>query len=754
MTKTFRLVIKIIIGFVLFVILSFLTLYFSIHFGLFGKLPDTGELSGIRNEEATLIFASDGSIIGKVFASNRTNLKWDEIPAQLAGALISTEDKRFYSHEGIDRKSYIRVLFKTLLTADRKSGGGSTLTQQLAKNLYSRKNLGILTLPVAKIREAILAYRIEKIYSKDEIILLYLNSVPFGENVLGIEAAAQRFFSTSTKELKMEQMALLVGMLKANTFYNPRLHPDNALKRRNQVLQLMVEQNYLSRAMVDSLKELPLNLRYSNYELNSPAGYFVYQISLKAEEILTKIAATTGHDYDLKKDGLKIYTTLDTKLQETAVQSAQSHLLRMQKLFDTELQNRHARKSWEKKMSRTKDSKWMENASVSGDIFDWTDDGQENITSYRDSLWHYYRMLHAAVLMIEPETGKIRSWVGGNNFRFMPYDLVLSHRQIASAFKPVLFAAALEQGISPCIYLDNEEKEYEEYDGWHPRNFDNSSGNKIAMWYALTHSLNLPTIDLYFKTGQNNLNETCRKLGLPVAEGDYPSVALGSMDVTLQEIVMAYGAFANEGYIAEPVMIDSITDAAGIRIYSNREIVKRQAISPEVAQQITAILQNVISEGTGSSLRSVYRIHSEIAGKTGTSQDYSDAWFISYSTQLVIGTWVGAMDREVHFHSSIGSGSSLALPVIGKVWSKIENTADLRKKYTGSFFTPDSCLAQMDCDPIKEQTALSDFFDRLMEKKEPGKSTTRETDKKPGKEKSKVGKFLDGLFKKKKPGNQ
>ena len=246
MTKPFRLVIKLFAGLILLICLVLLAIYLSILFGTFGRLPDAEELAGIRNEEATLIYASDGSLIGKIFARNRTNIKWDEVPVQLVNALICTEDKRFFSHEGIDRMSYIRVIFKTLLSGDRSSGGGSTITQQLAKNLYGRRNLGVLTLPVAKIREAIIAYRLEKVYSKDEIILLYLNSIPFGENVYGIEAAAQRFFSVSTPELKLEQIALLVGMLKANTFYNPRINPENAINRRNLVLQLMVEQKYLT----------------------------------------------------------------------------------------------------------------------------------------------------------------------------------------------------------------------------------------------------------------------------------------------------------------------------------------------------------------------------------------------------------------------------------------------------------------------------------------------------------------------------
>ncbi len=749
MNKPIRLVFKVFAGFILLICLSVIAIYLSILFGLFGKLPDTDELAGIRNEEATLIYASDGSLIGKIFASNRTNIKWDEVPVQLVNALICTEDKRFFSHEGIDKMSYFRVIFKTLLSKDRSSGGGSTITQQLAKNLYGRKNMGILTLPVAKIKEAIIAYRMEKIYSKDEIILLYLNSVPFGENVYGIEAAAQRFFNKSTPELKVEQMALLVGMLKANTFYNPRIHPENAVKRRNQVLQLIAEQKYLTSSTTDSLQQLPAGLNYSNYELSSPAGYFVYQVGLAAESILKNMEEKTGLHYDLKKDGLKIYTTLDTALQKIAVQSVRSHLTKMQKLLDSELIKRNARKNWEKKMSKKNGPLWMENASVTGEIFDWTDN-QKEIKTYRDSLWHYYRMLHAAVLMIEPGTGSIRAWVGGNDFRYLPYDLVLSRRQIASAFKPVLYTAALENGISPCTYLDNEEKEYEEYNGWHPRNYDNTSGDKIAMWYALAHSINLPTVDLYFRTGYEALNETCRELGLPTSEGDYPSVALGSMDITLQEIVMAYSAFANNGNIAEPVMIESISDADGNIIYSNQVKTQRQAIAPEIALQMTAMLENVVNQGTGNSLRSNYQIRSEIAGKTGTSQDYTDAWFISYSPNLVIGTWVGAMDPEVHFHSSNGSGSRLALPIAGSVWSKIENTPTLQKKFTGSFSMPEYCFEKMDCDPIKEQTAVGEFFEKLLDDKKPDKSRIKEEDKKTAKEKSKIGKFFEGVFKKKK----
>ncbi len=747
MAKPYKFILLIFAGLILFICLSFAALYMAVHAGLFGRLPNTEELKAISNEQATLIYAADGSLTGKIFASNRTNIKWEDVPPQLVNALVSTEDKRFFSHEGVDKMSYLRVLFKTLIFGNRSSGGGSTLTQQLAKNLYGRKKFSFLTLPVAKIKEAIIAYRLEKIYSKDKIILLYLNSVPFGENVFGIEAASQRFFGENTSTLNTAQMALLVGMLKANTHYNPRLNPEHALQRRNQVLQLMEEQSYLTPSTADSLKELPLDLNYSNYELSSPAGYFNYQVTLKANKLLAGIKNQSGQPFDLKKDGLKIYTTLDPKLQKIALNSVQKQLSSKQKLLDAELNRRHFRKTWEKRMVSSKNQQWEKNPDVTGEVFDW-DDEPDNIKTYRDSLWHYYSMLNAAVLMIEPGSGKVRAWVGGNNFRYLPFDLVLSHRQIASAFKPILYTAALENGISPCTYLDNEEKDYEEYDGWHPRNFDNSSGNKIAMWYALAHSINLPTVDLYFRTGYKALNETCRNLGLPVSDGDIPSVALGSMDISLKEIVTAYSAFANDGFIAEPVMIESIKDADGNIIYRNQEMEDHAAIPPEIATQITAMLERAVNEGTGKSLRSIYQIHSELAGKTGTSQDYTDAWFISYTPNLVIGTWVGAMDPDVHLHSKAGSGSSLALPIAGQIWKRIETTSDLNRKYTGSFQIPETYLTEMDCEPIKENT-LKNLYEKLFGKKEIKKAVTPKQDKKTVKEKSKVGKFFDRLFKKK-----
>lgn len=711
--------------------------------GVFGKIASYEELKAIQNEEATLIYSSGGRIIGKIFASNRTNIRFDEIPEYLIEALISTEDKRYFSHRGIDKISYLRVFVKSILTADRQSGGGSTISQQLIKNLYGRRNLGLLTLPVHKIKEAVGAYRIEKIYTKEEILLLYLNSVPFGENVFGIEAAAGRYFSKTTAGLNIQEAALLVGMLKANTLYNPRLHPENAVNRRNQVLGLMMSEGFLDEEQTDSLQQLPLTLRYSNEELDAPAGYFAYQVKNKAEEILSGIRDKENKSFDLMKDGLKIFTTLDDELQQTALESIKSHLGRMQKLLDAELAGRRVRKTWQDQMTKKDNPEWKKNRKVTGDIFDWSDTPPE-IKQYRDSLWHYYRMLNASVMMMEPGSGKIRAWVGGNHYRYLPYDLVLSRRQIASAFKPILYTAGLMAGFTPCTYLENEEKDFEEYEGWRPQNFDKQSGSEIAMWYALAHSVNLPTVDLYFKTGVGLLNQTCHDLQLPESTDDYPSVSLGSMDISLFEIVRAYGAFAYNGMITEPVMIDSILDAKGNILYQGGPARNQVAIPKEIARQITAILQKAIDEGTGNSIRNRFGIRMDLAGKTGTSQDFTDAWFISYTPGLVIGTWVGAMSPQIHFMSVNGTGSALALPVAGMIWKKIENSPPLRKQYSANFEIPESVIDEMDCNPVRNR--FINWFSRSRNEELTQKKNDDLKTELPKKEKSGISKFFDRIF--------
>ncbi|CAM1351850.1 transglycosylase domain-containing protein [Tenacibaculum crassostreae] len=707
------LLLKYISGAFLFIVFSILLLFSLVYFNVFGKLPDKEELTSIINEEASLIYSSDDIVIGKIFAENRTNIQLAQIPNHLKEALIATEDKRFYSHNGYDGQSYARVFFRSILLRDSSGGGGSTITQQLIKNLYGRQYDGVLSLPINKIKELIIASRIEKLYTKDEILLLYLNSVPFGENSFGIESAANRFFNKSVSELNIEESTVLIGMLKANTYYNPRLHPKNALQRRNTVLQLMKSENYLSQKTADSLQKTPIALNYHNLDLNTSAGYFNYQVKKKATEIIKVVNESSNNNYNLETDGLKIHTTLNYEIQKIAEKSAKKQLIIKQKQLDKELASNRLRNRWLKKQQFTQEDK--QNRTLQ--LFDW--DSTKTITGNKiDSLWYYDKMLNASVLVTNPKNGAVISWVGGNNFNTLPFDMVLSHRQIASAFKPFLYATALENGISPCDYFENEEKTYPKYENWKPQNADYSStpDKKVALWYALIKSMNIPSVNLYFKLEREWLVDTCKKLLFPEITDDAPSIALGTLDVSLYEATRAYGTFANNGEMNDLYMIDKITDKQGNIIYESTTQEAKRIFTKESSQTLTTILQKAVEQGTGSSIRNRYKIKSPLASKTGTAQNYTNAWFMAYTPNIVFGTWVGTSKNDVHFTSGNGSGSSLALPIVANILKEIENNPELKNKYLTSFDIPEDIASSINCSPYREK-GIKGFFNRLFGKK-------------------------------------
>jgi penicillin-binding protein 1A len=704
-------------------------LFLLVYLGVFGPLPGEKELSAIQNEEASLVFSADQKIIGKYFAENRTNIRKNDIPVHLRNALIATEDKRFFSHKGNDIRSYFRVLFRSILLLDKSGGGGSTLTQQLAKNLYGRKKRGFLSLPINKMKEMIIASRMEKIYSKEELLLLYLNSVPFGEDVYGVESASYRFFSKPTRKLKIEESAVLIGILKANTYFNPQLNPENSITRRNLILNLMKDQHYISAHVADSLTKLPLRLKYENEDM-SPTGYFVYQVKKKALEILEDIDTEDDKAYDLEKDGLKIYTTLNMQIQELAASAVKTHLSAMQKLLDKELDRSRLKKQWFAKQKKQSENLKADLRNRKVRLFDWKGMQVKNISKF-DSLWYYYKMLHASVLITNPKSGEVITWIGGNHFKTLPFDMVLSHRQIASAFKPILFATALEQGIDPCKYLENTKTKYEGYENWEPENFDRStsSDSTVALWYALAHSMNLPSVDLYFKVGKDNLSNTCDRLNFPRFTSDAPSNALGTLDLSLLEIVRAYGSFANDGLMNDLVMISKITDASGKVLYTRESATPEKVFDTETTAEITAILQEAINQGTGTRIRTQYNIKSPLAGKTGTAENYSNAWFIAYTPNFVIGTWVGASRPDVHFYSSNGSGSALALPIAANVIKKMESIPELKSRYLTSFTFSEDVYAFLQCDPFQE-TGIKGFFNRIFGKRDKNPEDTADIEEK------------------------
>lgn len=689
----------------------------AVYLGLFGHVYTERELRAFKNETASLVYSDDHKLIGKFFADNRTNVEYQQLPLDLVHALVATEDARYFEHEGIDSRSLFRVLVKSIILQQKNSGGGSTITQQLAKNMYGRKHYGFISMPVNKTKEIILANRLERIYSKEDILTLYLNTVPFGENVLGIESAAHRFFNKSVKALKVQESAVLIGMLKANTYYNPRLYPDHALLRRNTVLEQMEKYGYLNTQQVDSLQQLPLTLDYANLESEGPANYYLVQVRQEAESILETINKVGDTVYDLKKSGLIIETTLDYRLQQYALSSFRSHLGKMQQRLDKQYASGADRKLLnalvDKELARLSLTE-VADVKKMRESFTWEGFTSDSI-SVRDSIAKDLTLLHAGLIAMEPETGFIKAWVGGIDFRTQPYDQIFAQRQTASAFKPILYASALEQGAMPCQYLDNESLVLEDFDNWQPQNYDHSLGGKYSIAGALAKSMNIPTVNLFFQQDFAGLDQTWQALGFTQELLNKPSTALGTTSASLYEMVVAYAAFANSGKRVKPVLIKAISTSQGKLLYQNPKVAdSERVLSVSTSALLTAMLQKAVREGTGGSMNSVYGVSADLAGKTGTSQDYGDAWFLAYTRGLVMATRVGARYPVIHFKKGAdGSGSALALPLVAKTLQKVQKNKDLKRAYLNGLNTTDQAFQAMDCPDFIDDSDIEKFFDDI-----------------------------------------
>ncbi|MBN1185311.1 MAG: transglycosylase domain-containing protein [Bacteroidales bacterium] len=666
-------------------------------------LQSKKELQNIRNATASVVLSQEGKLIGKIFIENRTNITYELIPEYLIHALVATEDARFYNHNGVDSRSLFRVFFKTILLNRQSAGGGSTITQQLAKNLFGRKTKGPFRLLTIKTKEALLARRLEKIFTKEEILTLYFNTVPFGENIYGIEAAAQRYFNKKTDQLRMEESAVLIGMLKANHVYNPRLHPENAKSRRNVVFKQMQKYEYLDAATVDSLSKLPLQLNYANLEQNGPADYFLYQVKKEVREILQNVESASDQKWNLEEDGLIIKTTLNLDIQNFTNQSFRDHLSTMQFLLEKQYKSKAGRKFIENLVeTELKKQDLTESASVT------------------DSIRQSLQLLHAGLLAMDPVTGAVRAWVGGIDFKTHPYDQILARRQMGSTLKPVLFAAALEMGYSPCHYLDNDSLVITGYEDWKPRNFDHSYGGKYSLTGALVHSMNIPAVNLFLEIGFGSLDSLWRRLGFFFALDNTPSLALGTAEASIQEVAVAYSVFANGGFRISPQKIVSIQSHDGQVIWQNEFMEEKVSVlSERTSHLMNAMLRNAVRAGTGTPLRSRYGVEFPMAGKTGTTQDYTDAWFAAYCPSLVVVSRVGASLPAVHFNTSYyGTGSALALPLVALTLKKIQDNPKLSKRFITPFPLPDPELErQMDCPDFKETDLLDNILDFLKRKK-------------------------------------
>jgi len=666
------------LGVIIFIPVFFIS---SVQAGIFGRLPGKKELSSFKNATASVVLSHEGETIGRFFSENRIAIPFDQMPPHLINALVATEDARFYEHSGVDSRSLIRVVFKTILFSDRSAGGGSTITQQLAKNMYGRKDYRVFSVILNKTREVILARRIEKVFTKDEILNLYLNTVSFGENIYGIEAASQRYFSKKTADLKIEEAALLTGMLKANTAFNPRLYPHNAVRRRNVVLGQMEKYGYLAGRAADSLSALPLKLDYSKTDLSGPADYFMVRVRMEAEQILKEISAFRGKDWDIERDGLVITTTLRLPLQQAAGEAFDTHMPRMQKRLDDQYR---------------------------------TSSGRRALKGIPDSLKKMMTTLHAGLLAMDPATGAVMAWTGGIDFKTQPYDQVLARRQLASVFKPFIYAAALEDGVEPCRYLDNDSVTLSGFNDWSPENYNHSYGGKYSLAGALAQSMNIPTFSLFLMIGFDKVDRLWQDMGFTFPLVNMPSLAMGTAEASILEVARAYAAFANGGRLVTPYLIESVKAPDGRILWQYTPPRGWDSVlSGRSATLMAAMLEKAIREGTGASVHGVYGVKIPLAGKTGTSQNYADAWFAAFNPGLVIVSRVGASTPSIHFNSgSYGSGSALALPLVAMTLKKVEKNKEIMSQINTPFAPlPPELEMALDCPDFRDKS----FFDRLID---------------------------------------
>lgn len=705
-------------------------LFILILFIVWFETPWNSELGNVHNQVASEVYSADSVLLGRYYLQDRTEVKYKDIAPAVINALVATEDVRFYQHHGVDFVSLGRVLVKSIIQQDESSGGGSTITQQLAKNLYPRKRYWIFPMLINKLREVRTALKLEDIYSKEELITFYLNTVPFADNVFGIEAAAERFYSVKAKVLTTDQAAVLVGMLKATYSYNPRLFPDRSRVRRNVVLNQMVKYKYLEKTRADSLKKLPIELEYNKISHHQGLAPY-YRERLKAE-LLAWCAATEneeGDNYNLYTSGLKIYTTIDSRLQQYAEKAVTQQMTEIQKSFFNHWGKEKPWKGKEEILEQAiQRSSRYKNLQLQGlaeeeiinemqkripmTLFTWQGP-QEAVVSPIDSIIHHLQYLNAGFLAMEPSTGKVKAWVGGIDHDFFQYDHVNvnTKRQVGSIFKPIVYAMALERGVQPCDLISASQQTYIDKEGeeWTPRNTQIDYEVEYSMPGGLAYSVNTVAVKLIQMAGVNQTVLLAKAMGIESDMPDVPSIALGASSISLMEMTSAYACFANDGVTVSPYSVSTIEDMDG-KIYDMKPTAKpKRVFSKETAAMMITMMRGVVNEGTAARLRYQYGIYNDVAGKTGTTQSNADGWFMAITPQLVIGSWVGADDPRIRFRrTDLGRGSSTALPITG-VFMKQLNSDKNFKGITNAKFPelPKPLREKLNCDLYELSDDLS-----------------------------------------------
>lgn len=742
-----------------------LLFWFSVYIGLWGKLPNEDDLKAIKQAEATLLLDANAELLGKYFIFDRQIVQYEDLPEHLVNALIATEDSRFYEHSGIDYNSLLRVMFKSILLQDTSSGGGSTISQQLVKNIYGRQNYGWFSMPVNKLKEMIVAKRFEDLYSKKDIIVLYLNTVPFSENTFGIESASQKFFNTKASDLTLAQAATLIGTLKATHSYNPRLFPERSQFRRDVVLQQMEKYGYIDESLKKETSERPLETNYRRFDHNKGvAPYFREKIRLEVKTILDSLNASNNTTFDLYKDGLKIHTTLDIHMQCYAENAMTQHMKDLQSQFEKAygenapwLKNKNLldKRIKELKLYKTlKGQKWSDvkildslNAQSTFRLFSWEGDELKNV-SVVDSLRHTMKFLSAGFVAVDPNSGAIKAYVGGINFDYFKYDHVAdSKRQVGSTFKPIVYTTALEQGIVPCSYYPVEEITYTNQKGWTPSNGGKEEMDRhlnFSMEKAISESVNTIAVKVLEDVGIEPVIDQAKKMGLRSELPKVPSLALGTAQLSMLELIGAYTSYANNSRVSKPFYITKIEDKSGNVIYEDQKRAEaEEAFSNETRQAMIEMMKSTVNSGTAQRIRTRYGLKNDLAGKTGTTQNNKDGWFVGISPKLVMLSWVGNDDHRIGFsHTSIGQGANSALPIVALFLKQMNQDKQFNTITQATFETPsDEVVAALDCDLEKRDGFLKRLFKK--DQKEREFDATSE-------EKKKEKKGLFGFLKKKK----
>lgn len=722
-------------GFVAAVIFFFL----CASWGVFGQMPTFDELENPASNVATEIISSDGKTIGKFYLENRVPIKYEDLPEYLVNALISTEDERFKEHSGIDARGTLRAI-----TSVGSSGGASTITQQLAKLLFHGE--GSRSLPkriTQKAKEWVIAIKLERQYTKEEILTMYLNKADFVNNAVGIRSATRIYMGKEPKDLTIDEAAMFVGMLQNPAYFNPVRRPELVEKRRNVVLHQMARNGYITQEESERLQKKPLTLHFTpESHREGIATYFREYLRDYMRRWVKENPKKDGSTYDIYRDGLKIYVSIDSRMQKYGEEAVEAHIANLQEEFFIDQKNNkmapfykinqgevdnimmRAMKTSERWRQMSEQGKSEKDIIKSFDvktemrIFSWKGD-RDTIMTPKDSIRYYKHFLQAGMMAMEPQTGHIKAWVGGINYKHFQYDHVgQGARQVGSTFKPFVYATAIEQlHYSPCDSIIDSpftmpKGRYGISKDWSPQNSNRSYRGIMTLKQALAGSVNTITAKLMDKVGPKAVVDMCRDLGISADVPQSPAIALGAVDITVSDMVAAYSTFANQGVYVKPTFITRIADKNGVILY-NAVPETKDVVSKDVAYAIIKLLEGVTESGSGVRLRTTwqgagykrvtghpYKFTNPIAGKTGTSQNNSDGWFIGMVPNLATGIWVGNDDRAAHFRTmTYGQGATLALPIWGIFMNKCYADKGLNISKAG-FPVPENLSIRVDCTRI------------------------------------------------------